>query len=382
MKIHLFIFSILILLLACKNDTSQVKETKQSHQHCFTGQSSVVAQLGLSEKFMQEIENIPINTQEAKSTKGMVWIEGGNFSMGSLKNTNAPQIRADEFPQHKTTVDGFWMDETEVTNADFKAFVQFTNYLTTAEKKVDIEELKSQLPPNTELPPDLDLSPFSLVFQQLPEGLPHYSPNQWWKMEKGANWQHPEGTKSNLTDKMNLPAVHLSWYDAAAFCKWKGKRLPTEAEWEFASKGRNDNAIYPWGNESINETNANYWQGTFPTSNTSKDGFYKLAPVQSFPTNAYGLYDMAGNVWEWCSDWYHHDYYKLKQTQNIVKNPAGPVKSFDPDEPTVPKKVIRGGSFLCNDSYCSGYRSAARMKSSPDTGLEHTGCRCVRSEQK
>lgn len=361
--------------MAC---TKVDKPMKLSGQHCHSGQSSLTARTGLSEQFIEELESMEIDPIQAKQAQGMVRIEGGKFTMGSSSSSNAAQIRKDEFPLHETVVKSFWMDETEVTNAQFQAFVQASNYITTAEKTIDIEEIKAQLPPGTELPPDLDLSPFSLVFQELPEGLRNYSPAQWWKMTKGASWQKPTGENSDLTGKMDLPAVHLSWYDAFAYCKWQGKRLPTEAEWEYASKGGVSEAVYPWGNQSIEPIRGNYWQGTFPTKNTVADGFAKLAPVKQFPPNKFGLYDMAGNVWEWCGDWYHYDYYQLKVKDKITDNPAGPINSFDPDEPNVPKKVMRGGSFLCNDSYCSGYRSAARMKSSPDTGLEHTGCRCVR----
>lgn len=369
-------FILLLLICAC---TDKNQSSNQTSQHCHTGQSSSIVRTGLSTRFIEELEAMPIDKKESLSKSGMVWIEGGDFKMGSTNDPQIPQIRQDESPQHSTSINGFWMDESEVSNAQFLAFVKATKYVTTAEKSIDLEEIKAQLPLGTELPLDIDVSPFSLVFQKPPKGLSNYSPSQWWKMEKGASWQHPQGANSHLEEILDLPAVHLSWYDAYAFCKWKGKRLPTEAEWEFASKVGNSNQIYPWGNERITDTRANYWQGNFPTVNTNADGFDKLAPVKSYPPNNFGLYDMAGNVWEWCSDWYHYDYYKLKVANNIIQNPSGPAKSFDPDEPSVPKKVMRGGSFLCNDSYCSGYRSAARMKSSPDTGLEHTGCRCVRS---
>jgi formylglycine-generating enzyme required for sulfatase activity len=205
-----------------------------------------------------------------------------------------------------------------------------------------------------------------------------YYPSEWWQMLPGANWQQPQGPGSSIEGKEDHPVVHIAWYDAMAYCKWAGKRLPTEAEWEFAARGgHNNRQKYPWGNDSITPEKANYWQGDFPIANQIDDQYLRTSPARQFPPNALGLYDMAGNVWEWTSDWYHFQHYFQQARESMVINPGGPDKSFDPDEPTVPKKVIRGGSFLCNDSYCSGYRVTARMKSSPDTGMEHTGFRCV-----
>ena len=308
------------------------------------------------------------------SVNGMIFIKGGTFTMGGDNN----QASADEFPKHKVQVDGFWMDATEVTNAQFQKFVEATNYVTTAEKKPDWEEMKKTLPPGTPKPSDDMMIAASLVFKETsgPVDLNDYS--QWWNWVPGANWKHPEGPGSSIEGKENYPVVQVSWYDAMAYCKWAGKRLLTEAEWEFAARGGLENNIYPWGNESINagKSKANSWGGKFPYYNDKRDGYLKIAPVRSFPANGYGLYDMAGNVWEWCSDWYDANYYK--SFNSIAINPEGPAKSYDPEDNYTPKRSLRGGSFLCNDSYCTGYRVARRMKSSPDTGLEHTGFRCAK----
>ena len=287
------------------------------------------------------------------------------------------QASEDEYPKHSVTVDGFWMDATEVTNAQFEQFVKATGYITTAERKPDWEALKKQLPPGTPKPDESQLVAASLVFTPPNHTIDLNDYGQWWSWTKGASWKHPHGPGSELKGKENFPVVHVSWYDAQAYCKWAGKRLPTEAEWEYAARGGLAGSIYPWGNEAVDagKPKANSWQGHFPDKNNVVDKFYYTAPVKSFPANGYGLYDMAGNVWEWCSDYYHYKYYQTVAAG--VKNPAGPTQSADPDEPYAKKRVMRGGSFLCNDSYCSGYRVARRMKSTEDSGMEHVGFRCV-----
>ena len=305
----------------------------------------------------------------------MVFIKGGTFMMGA----DSDQADEDEYPKHSVRVNSFYMDATEVTNAQFKKFIEATGYITTAEQKPDWEELKKTLPPGTPKPADDQLVAASLVFNQTtgPVDLNDYG--AWWRWEPGASWKHPQGPGSNLVGKDKYPVVHVSWYDAMAYCKWAGKRLPTEAEWEFAARGKFEKNIYPWGNEHINKglAKANSWEGKFPYFNEKKDGFVTAAPVSSYAANGYGLYDMAGNVWEWCSDWYDGNYYK-NIGDTTADDPQGPAKSYDPRDPYNAVKSLRGGSFLCNDSYCSGYRVARRMKSSPDTGLEHTGFRCVK----
>lgn len=309
------------------------------------------------------------------SVTGMTLIPGGSFEMGG----DNEQASEDEYPKHKVTVDAFYMDVTEVTNAQFKKFADATGYITTAERKPDWEELKKTLPPGTPKPNDSLLIAASLVFKPSkgPVDLNNYT--QWWSWVAGADWKHPAGPGSNIEGKENYPVVQVSWFDAMAYCKWAGKRLPTEAEWEYAARGGLQNNIYPWGNEHVDvgAPKTNSWEGKFPYLNEQRDGFVKYAPVKNYNCNRYGLFDMAGNVWEWCSDWYDDKYYQTVSEKESI-NPDGPQKSYDPQDPYTPKRVLRGGSFLCNDSYCSGYRVARRMKSSPDTGLEHTGFRCVK----
>lgn len=314
----------------------------------------------------------------ADNTNGMVWIPGGSFAMGGDNSQAAP----DEYPKHKVTVSGFWMDATEVTNAQFAAFVKATGYVTTAEKKPDWNEIKKQVPPGTPKPNESLLVAASLVFNAPGKKADLNDYSQWWKWEKGASWKHPQGPKSNLKGKANYPAVQISYFDAQAYCKWAGKRLPTEAEWEWAARGGLKNNIYPWGNEPVNsgKPKANSWQGEFPVKNTLIDHFYGSAPVKSFAANGYKLYDMAGNVWEWCADLYNNQYYSQINRPGGIANPKGPQKSMDPQEPYAIKRVVRGGSFLCNDSYCSGYRVARRMKETEDSGAEHIGFRCVKDK--
>ncbi|BAV08035.1 Formylglycine-generating enzyme, required for sulfatase activity, contains SUMF1/FGE domain [Filimonas lacunae] len=359
------------VLMACANNTNTARE--QTHVEAVKKDSEMSC-MRTPSRFGAISDTPAIKESSAASTEGMVLIPAGIFDMGGDNN----QASNDEYPKHKVKLNAFWIDATEVTNAQFRAFVKATGYVTTAERKPDWDELKKTLPPNTPKPPDSVMVAASLVFHTTngPVDLQDY--NQWWSWVPGASWQHPEGPGSSITGKDNYPVVQVSWFDAVAYCKWAGKRLPTEAEWEFAARGGLLNHIYPWGNEHINtgKPKANSWEGSFPYKNDKKDGFATLAPAKQFAANGYGLYDMAGNVWEWCSDWYDAGYYATLPA--LSDNPKGPAKSNDPDELYTPKRSLRGGSFLCNDSYCSGYRVARRMKSSPDTGLEHTGFRCVK----
>ena len=274
----------------------------------------------------------------------------------------------DEIPAHEVTVHGFWMDQTEVTNEEFERFVKATGYITMAERKPDPKDF-----PN--VPPE-NLVAGSVVFAPPPGDVPLDNHMLWWEYRPGANWRHPEGPNSNLQGREKHPVVHVCWDDAVAYAKWAGKRLPTEAEWEFAARGGLDRQPFAWGSEKVpgNKWMANIWQGRFPNENKLSDGFRGTSPVATFPPNAYGLYDLSGNVWEWCADWYRMDYYARGESDN----PKGPSDSFDPREPGTAKRVMRGGSYLCSELYCEGYKPGARMKSSPDTGLSHTGFRCVK----
>lgn len=305
---------------------------------------------------------------------GMALIPGGELNMGGDND----QASANEFPKHKVKIDSFWMDRTEVTNRQFEEFVKATGYVTVAERPLVWEELAKDLPPDTPPPPDSVLQPGALVFTATSGPVSLDDVSQWWQWVVGASWRRPDGPGSDIAKKMDHPVVQISWEDAEAYARWKGGRLPTEAEWEWAARGGLANNIYPWGNEPIEEgaPKANFWQGMFPYDNKLSDGFYTTAPVGSFPANGFGLFDMAGNVWEWCSDWFNVDFYKKEQA--CYSNTKGAEAPFNPSMPYLRERILRGGSFLCNDDYCSGYRNARRMGSSPDTGLNHVGFRCVK----
>jgi formylglycine-generating enzyme len=313
--------------------------------------------------------------QGESAPPGMRWIPGIEFTMGS----DDPIAHPEEQPAHRVRVGGFWIDEHELTNAEFRRFVEATGYRTTAERPIDWDELRKQLPPGTRKPPEENLRPGALVFTPPNRPVPLDNVAGWWKWTAGANWQHPEGPHSDLKGRELHPVVQVSWDDAVAYAKWAGKRLPTEAEWELAARGGLEGKTYCWGDEPYSEKNpqANIWQGEFPYRNTALDGFNGTAPVKSFPSNGYGLFDMSGNVWEWCSDWYDPSFYARIEPKAILDNPQGPDRSFNPANPYEPQRAQRGGSFLCSDSYCSRYRPSARHGCSPETGMSHLGFRCV-----
>ena len=314
--------------------------------------------------------------------QGMVWIPGGEFSMGagdsdeaicSTSGMDGPTLDAQ--PVHRVAVDGFWMDATEVTNAQFAKFVAATGYVTVAETKPTQEEFPTA-------PPEA-LVAGSIVFTPTsgPVKMNHYL--QWWSYVPGASWKHPSGPGSSIEGRDDFPVVQIAYQDAVAYAKWAGKRLPTEAEWEFAARGGASGQVYVWGNEFKpgGKHQANTYQGKFPVQgmDSGEDGFKGVAPVAKYPPNAYGLHDVAGNVWELCADWYRADTYAMaKAAGKVVKNPRGPASPHDPAEPGVKKRVQRGGSFLCSDQYCTRYMVGTRGKGEERSASDHVGFRCVK----
>jgi formylglycine-generating enzyme required for sulfatase activity len=327
-------------------------------------------------KFLPTVENKI--KPAGPAPKGMVWIPGGEFSMGAEKSGDSicgigMNSSGDAGPVHRVYVDGFWMDEADVTNDEFEKFVKATGYVTIAEKVPTKEEFPTAPPEN--------LVAGSVVFTPSQQPVPLNNHFQWWSYVKGADWRHPEGPQSSLKGRGNYPVVHIAYPDAVAYAKWAGKRLPTEAEWEFAARGGLSGKTFAWGDEfkPKGKHMANTWQGQFPVKDSGEDGFVGIAPVKSFPPNGYGLYDMSGNVWQWCSDWYRPDYYaRLAAAGGVARNPQGPATSFDPAEPMEKKHVQRGGSFLCTDQYCSRYMVGTRGKGELTSGANHIGFRCVK----
>ena len=337
-------------LASCESGISQTKQHASSDANTAAGQKPLRA------------------VAPSPAPSGMVWIPAGEFWMGS----DEPKF-TDARPWHRVHLSGYWIDKNLVTNAQFARFVAATHYLTVAERKPKTEDF-----PNA--PPEV-LVPGSVVFTPPSHAIPLDNGMQWWAYVPGANWRHPQGPSSTIKDLENYPVVHIAYEDAEAYAKWAGKRLPTEAEFEYAERGGLDRAPYAWGKEFTpgGKYMANTFQGHFPEKNTGEDGHVGTSPVGSYKANGYGLYDMSGNVWEWASDWYRPDYYQmLAANGSVAANPKGPEDSIDPSEPGVPKKVHRGGSFLCSDQYCSRYRPGGRGKGEPSTGTNHLGFRLAK----
>jgi formylglycine-generating enzyme required for sulfatase activity len=361
---HIYFLSILIALSAsCRNNT----------------------QNGEVQKIRSQSNGSEITTSLPDSIKipeGMVWIPGGEFYQGAV--TSDTMAMDHERPQHKVAVDGFLMDTHEVTNAQFAKFVDETGYVTVAERAIDWEDMKQQVPPGTPKPHDSILQPGSLVFKKTQSSVPNlFDYSQWWVWKIGANWRHPQGPGSTIYGKGDHPVVHIAYEDALAYCKWSGRRLPTEAEWEYAARGGIDSAVFTWGMErdSLSQM-ANTWEGEFPVYNSKHDGYERTAPVMSYPPNNFGLFDMAGNVWEWTNDWYNTGYYSKAKDEGTVRNPKGASNPYNPRNPLSREKVLKGGSFLCSDSYCASYRPSARMGTSLDCGMEHLGFRTVMGREE
>ncbi|MCA9319687.1 MAG: formylglycine-generating enzyme family protein [Planctomycetes bacterium] len=328
--------------------------------------------------FLFQACNDQAKPSEPPTDESMVWLPGGEFVMGSEDQDALP----DESPPHRVRISGFWIDRHEVTNRDFAAFVADSGYVTTAERAPTLTEVMGQLPPGATPPAPETLVPGALVFASPPQtndgAILELS---WWRWVPGASWRHPLGPDHSIEGLDDHPVVQVSWDDAAAYAAWADKALPTEAEWEYAARGGLARAHYVWGDEKRPQGPypANIWQGSFPRHNALEDGHAGTAPVESYAPNGYGLFDMSGNVWEWVADWYRPDTYTRRAAGGAIAiDPQGPDESYDPQEPYAAKRVTRGGSFLCADSYCIGYRPSARMKTSFDTGLCHTGFRCVR----
>ena len=315
---------------------------------------------------------------------GMVWIPGGEFSMGCADPRGLPcgglDPMNDARPIHRVRVGGFWMDATEVTNDQFAAFVAATGHVTVAERPPRAEDFPGA-------PPE-KLVPGSIVFTPPRDPVPLRDETgvahlQWWAYVPGACWRHPQGPGSDIEGRGAEPVVQVAFEDAEAFARWAGKRLPTEAEWEFAARGGLAGQPYPWGREFRpgDRWMANTWQGRFPGENTAADGFAGVAPVGRYPANGYGLHDVSGNVWEWCADWYRPDTFFHDAGPDgsaVAVDPRGPDDSFDPQEPGQPKRVHRGGSFLCSDQYCARYIVGTRGKGEVSSATNHIGFRCVK----
>jgi formylglycine-generating enzyme len=361
------LFLIMAYALACLPGRWAVGEDKPPLQ-CDRGLSRHSLLAGTDERGSSNSAS-PVQRGSSRDAahRGMVWIPGGRFWMGS-------NAMADAQPPHQVDVSGFWIDRTVVTNEEFARFVKATGYVTVAERPLDPKEFPTLATG--------DLQPGGVVFTAPAKPVSLDDPLVWWRFVKGANWRHPRGPASDLRGKEKYPVVQIAWSDAVAYANWAGKRLPSEAEFEIAQRGGLDRKNYAWGDKLKPAGNwqANIFQGSFPDKDAGEDGHRGIAPVASYPPNGYGLYDMAGNVWQWTADWYRADYFEqLAHQAGIPANPQGPTDSFDPQEPNVPKRVQKGGSFLCSDQYCQRYIAGTRGKADPDTPTNHVGFRCVRS---
>jgi sulfatase modifying factor 1 len=371
---RLKIIACLALLLSgvglWKFASRSVQATRLSTPPLVEGPSSVAS------SFAPTIENKDI--PDGSAPGGMVWIPGGEFSMGAQDppakdDAVGMQATLDSRPIHRVYVDGFWMDGTDVTNAEFAKFVKVTGYITVAERKPKVEDFPGA--------PTENLVAGSVVFSPPDHAVLLNNYYQWWAYVHGANWRHPLGPASSIQGKSEYPVVHVAYEDAVAYAKWAGKRLPTEAEWEFAARGGLTGKPFVWGDEfrPNGKWMANTFQGHFPDKDTGEDHYVGITAVGRFPANGYGLYDMAGNVWQWTSDWYRPDYYQqLVAAGGVTRNPKGPDSPYDPAEPNQQKKTQVGGSFLCTDQYCSRYMVGTRGKGEISTGTNHLGFRCVK----
>jgi sulfatase modifying factor 1 len=360
------LFMLLLFLGGCNAHSPASSSTPPSSDpHAGHGAGNLSASPAPSDAASAAVAVINETPPPGPAPAGMVWIPGGTFWMG-CEDCQMP----DALPLHPVTVDGFWMDETPVTNAQFEKFVMATGYQTIAERKPDPKDF-----------PGADakmLVPGSAVFTAPGRDVPLDDYLQWWRYVPGANWRRPEGPRSTIN--ADHPVVQIAWEDAMAYAKWAGKQLPTEAEFEFAARGGLDRHRYAWGNDLRpgGRWPANIWQGRFPSQNTYEDGYARTSPTKAFPPNGFGLYDVGGNVWQWCSDWYRPDYFQT-QAGHTRRNPQGPADSFDPQEPGIPKRVQKGGSFLCSDQYCVRYLVGSRGKGASDSGSSNVGFRCVQA---
>ncbi len=363
--------AIVIVIAGAAGIALNVMRTKPPPQESTTAMSAAPA----ADEFLPTIENKAPSS--ASAPEGMVWIPGGEFSMGARSPMDTSdlvgmQATTDSRPIHRVAVEGFWIDATEVTNEQFARFVKATGYVTVAERKPTAADYPNVAPE--------DLTAGSVVFSPPDHAVPLNDHFQWWAFVDGADWRHPNGPKSSIEGKEKYPVVHIAYEDAEAYAKWAGKRLPTEAEWEFAARGGLSGALYPWGDNFMKDGKfmANSHQGHFPNDDTGADAYVGVSPVAKYPPNGYGLYDVGGNVWEWVSDWYRPDYYaQLAAAGSINRNPQGPTEPYDPSEPGEKKRVHRGGSYLCTDQYCSRYMVGTRGKGEVTTGTNHLGFRCV-----